>query len=506
MPRRSRDTSVYANGHRSVRAGSRFTRAGRPILSSLVAGVAALAVGAAIAYKASAVSSFVLLAVVVALSMRQPMPLYAAFLYLGVFKAAPAVQALPVDATAVTAIALVCVCGYRWLQRRTQPLPAGLVGLILLISTLMLLSLSWTPSGAYGEQKLLQFVTLTTLATLAPFFLVQGPGDVRLFLVTVVVLAVAIMLGVLFSSSAGSGRLSFGPTRDTIASGRLLCSGAIVLLFMPVGRVSLRWLTTCIGIILFLVALGVGSRGPLLAFVLAALVVGVARIVTSPRQLIPAIGVVLALGFAATSVSLPEISRERLDVGESVGATLQSEHRASFYKTAVDLTMQHPFRGAGVGGYASVGFQTSEAGTIYPHNVFLELSSELGVASAIALLLALIVVFARVFPLVGSAKTPGGELAPPVVALFVFALLAAQFSSDINGNRPFWGMLGLAWLVSYSFAGASASKWRNRYIGAAGLSERPVFIRRGSAATGRRNCGVRRPSSVRLRQRGAQRP
>jgi O-antigen ligase len=231
----------------------------------------------------------------------------------------------------------------------------------------------------------------------------------------------------------------------------LLCSGAIVLLFIPIRRPGLRLVVVTLGISFFLVALGVGSRGPVVAFALAVLLVGTARVVTSPRRLVPTIGIALAIGFAITSVTLPEVSRERLDtLGEAPGETFASEDRASFWAEALELTKQHPFRGAGVGGYASVGNQTTEAGTIYPHNLFLELSSELGIVPTIALLVALVGVLARIAAMIPQTRTRDSQLVHPVAGLLIFTLLAAQFSSDVNGNREFWGMLGLAWLMTHS--------------------------------------------------------
>ncbi|MDP9228200.1 MAG: hypothetical protein M3M99_04000, partial [Actinomycetota bacterium] len=85
-----------------------------------------------------------------------------------------------------------------------------------------------------GEAE--RFLTLTLLATVAPFFLIKEARDVRRFFFWIIVLAfVTAGLALASPPPAGAGRLEFGGEGNTIGVSQLLCTAALVLLLAGLG-------------------------------------------------------------------------------------------------------------------------------------------------------------------------------------------------------------------------------------------------------------------------------
>ena len=86
----------------------------------------------------------------------------------------------------------------------------------------------------------------------------------------------------------------------------------------------------------------------------------------------------------------------------------------------------------------------------WPHNLFLELWAELGLAAVLVVAAAIAAVLAGLFRTAWRLpeRLPEHELAYALLAVFVFNLLAVQVSGNINDNRVFWGTLALASLVA----------------------------------------------------------
>ena len=106
----------------------------------------------------------------------------------------------------------------------------------------------------------------------------------------------------------------------------------------------------------------------------------------SPRQLASVL-VIVAAGIAIFPfVHLPETSKERLeDTVRNPAQTLEQDGRSRLYDQAVELTRQNPVFGFGSGGFFLYSYVLLEQEERYPHNVFLELSAEVGLGPALAL-------------------------------------------------------------------------------------------------------------------------
>jgi O-antigen ligase len=389
--------------------------------------------------------------------LREPLVLYVAFLYVGVFKDEPFVEALPLDVTVLLGCLLALVLLWRVLQRRVLRPPAVFVGFMGLLALSMALALQWSPDQEYGLDKLLKFVTLTLLAAFAPFFLIRDRDDLRKLLA---VIGLAALAGGLFAITVGTtaeteqtgDRLVVGEATNTIYTSRFLITGALILALAPALKIWTkgRVVAPLAGAGLVIIALGIGSRGPIAALVLAAVVTGAAVMLREPRRLLPVMLIAVAGLAAFPFISLPETSRERLvGLTEHPVEVLEEDVRAPLYATAVELIREHPARGIGTGGFAIYSGVLPGDGEKYPHNVFLEAGAELGLVPALALagciLAVLVALYRRAWEMPDDRDRNAAYL---VGGIFLLNLFATQFSGDFNDNRSFWAAFGLAWLVA----------------------------------------------------------
>jgi O-antigen ligase len=386
--------------------------------------------------------------------VQRPPILLAVFLQVGIFKGASAFDAAPVDVTAVLGLLLAGVCLHRVANGRLMRPPAWLLAPLLVIAVLAALGLAWTPVPDYGAEKAGKFLTFTLLSAIAPFLVLESRRDLTLLLWALVALAaLAAGLSAADPGAAESGRFEFGGRDNTILTSRLICSGALVLLLgagaLGLGRAG-RIAAPVAALGLVLVAVGIGSRGPLISLALAVGCVLLASILRRPGQLVPAVLAVAAAVAVFPFVSLPETSRERLErTISNPAASVEEDGRSALYSKAVELAESQPLRGIGTGGFFLYSYVLADQEERYPHNLFLELAAELGLAPAVLLALsilaAIVAIYARTWRL---PQDEDRRLLYVFGGLFLFNLFAVQFSGDINDNRVFWAMLGVTWLLA----------------------------------------------------------
>lgn len=393
-----------------------------------------------------------LLGVIAVLLMRHPLVLFVVFGHIGLFKTQPIVEGLPFDATVALGVLLALVCGQRVLSgRATLPPPMFLLP-YLAIAIMLVVSLNWTPEYDYGLQKTSRFLTLTAIGAFAPFCLLESREDlVRLLWVFGVCALAGGLLVLLFGSTAGENRLEFGGAANTIFTSRFVASGALVFILgallkvFPRHRVALL----LVGLGLIGVAASIGSRGPLVGLLLALVITVVAVSLRQPARILPVLAIVAAGIAVFPLISLPETSAERLEgLAEDPVQTLNEDLRSRLYEKAVELTGEYPQRGIGAGGFYLYSYVLTDREERYPHNVFLEASSELGVVPAAFLALSVALMLIGLYRRAWQAESDAERNLTYVLGgLFLLNFFAAQFSGDFNDNRTFWALLGVGWWV-----------------------------------------------------------
>ena len=285
------------------------------------------------------------------------------------------------------------------------------------------------------------FLTVTMLAIGAPFFFFEGWDDLRRFFMWTVVIAVPVAILALAHPSTDTGRLAGD---NTIGTSRLLCVASLILLLGALGRPRWRIPSAALAATFIAVAVAVGSRGPVVSFALALAVALTAWLLRVPRKAAPVLAVAAVCVAVVPFVSLPATSSERISqAARDPLAAFREDDRSFLVKQGLDLVDANPIRGAGVGAFSTVN-PTAK----WPHNLFIELWAELGLA-------ALVVVAARWGGIGGAVparmgRGGGAGAARPRIhpsRRVLFNLMAVQVSGNINDNRDFWGILAITSLV-----------------------------------------------------------
>lgn len=411
---------------------------GEALLGLAVAGLAAAA-----AVKAGPAALAIPAALLIAIFfLREPLALFALYLVIGLFKEEAVVRSLPVDATLALGLLLALVCGMRLVTGRVRTVPYGFALTIAVVSLSLALSLGWTSAHAYGSGKVTTYLTVTMLAIGAPFFLFERWEDLRRFFTWTVVVAVPVALLALTNPSVDTGRLAGD---NTIGTSRLLCIAGLILVLGALGRSRWRLPAVAVAVSFIAVAAAVGSRGPILSFGLALAVTLAAWLLRAPRYVAPVLAIAAVSIAVVPFVSLPATSSQRLsEAARDPAAAFRADDRHFLVRQAFELIDRHPIRGAGVGAFTTVNPSAK-----WPHNMFLELWSELGLAALLVVAAAIVAALLGLFRLAWRLPMDGREqgLVYILLAVFVFNLLAVQVSGNINDNRDFWGMLAIVSLV-----------------------------------------------------------
>jgi O-antigen ligase len=416
--------------------------------AALAAGAVAVSASAAVVFGPLALGLPVAL-VAGAVLLRAPMALLTLYVWVGLFKDKSVVASSPVDVTLLLGLLLVALCAYRWASGRVKSVPLGLVAPLVAISAALVISLDWTPSPGYGGEKATKFLTLTLLATVAPFFLVETERDLRRYFSWTVVLAIVTAVFTVMNPPAADGRLTIGSEGNTIGISRVLCTGALILLVGALTDLIARRRWAVAGAIaLVAVAAAIGSRGPLLSLVFALLATGAVWLARVPRRLAPVLLAVVAAAALLPFISLPQDSSQRLSraVRDPV-ASFRADPRYDIFSEAVTLIEHHPLVGVGAGGFQSVG-RLAVPPEDYPHNMVLEVWSELGLLPLVILLASIVTLLAGLWR--GAwrhTRDRAGPLLYVLIGFLLFNLFATLLTGDLNDNRAFWGVFGLAWFV-----------------------------------------------------------
>src|SRR5205807_1750029 len=126
-----------------------------------------------------------------------------------------------------------------------------------------------------------------------------------------------------------------------------------------------------------------GSRGPMLAFVFGlGVLLALTAVDRRARRRLASVAALFLLAAIIVPLVLPGSAIGRsLSVIIGSASGLSSNGRSDIWAVAITTFSHHLVLGLGTGGFASL-----LGGLNYPHNIFLEMASELGLLGLIALL------------------------------------------------------------------------------------------------------------------------
>lgn len=275
-------------------------------------------------------------------------------------------------------------------------------------------------STTYGDGKVTQLLTLTPLTVFAAVILLGLP-EVRSRLLWCIVGWGALVALLQFLNPAEAGNpLTISAEGSSYQNyGRAVAAVAVVLLVLAVRKRASSIPLLIFGAGFLWLAMLSGSRGP----VLAALVAVVAGFAASRLPAFVTITGVIVAFLTFQFVDLWQYLPERLQTLDG-GST---DARVSMIQIAWEQFLANPI-GLGWGELqphmAFVGPNLA-----YPHNVFVEVAAEAGILGVAGL------VGYALYSLVGQYRAAGGGIESAIFALSVFMIGNAAVSGDIISNR-----------------------------------------------------------------------
>jgi O-antigen ligase len=251
-------------------------------------------------------------------------------------------------------------------------------------------------------------------------------------------LALLSIFGLSSISARDDGRMTAlggGP----IVFARWMGFGIISLLFLPV-KIKYGYKYSLI-MIFFVLALASGSRGPVLALFLSALVyvfLNFNRVIVS----ISLIFVLLASVFVFSGIEkqiykLGNSKRVFMNISKKGGSTQSTSTRSNLAIGSFLLLQNYPL-GVGAGNWQIVSNQLRPTHLMpleYPHNLILEVACEYGLHTALLLLLLFLYVFHLGYHKMIQYNRDKTSLYPLLFYLFLYFFLNSLVSGMLNDSR-----------------------------------------------------------------------
>ena len=387
------------------------------------------------------------------LLLRYPEVALGLFFLVGLVKGDPSLSSSPVDLTVLIGVVVqVSVCYRIFIKRQALRLPVEYVFYVPLLA-MMVLSLTYTPDLTGGLDKLLRFVCLTGIGIIAPFVLFDEPLKINRFFATLILGGVGL--------AANSLRMLGGEERMVSPSGlntELGAASAVALILiwgLVFPRLSLlrRMLFYPILGLLGVALIGSGGR-----FANVITVICVVMGAFFCRKLFWDLLVCGGLGLLALPfVWIPQASFDYLHSlwhpSQAMGT------RDDLMRLGVRMFAEHPLLGVGAQGFRYL--SPNPLTYNYPHNLVLELGSEMGVIAALSFLA---IAFCAFRETLGQLLDPllRNPLTSTIMLLLIYVFLDAMVSGDINDLRFMWFIFGLPFALRNLESGSPALLWERR--------------------------------------------
>lgn len=367
--------------------------------------------------------------------------IFCLYLYSGTFKTA---LNLPVDATLVL-IGISMMQGLFVLFKRKSlhSYSAIAIYVYFLFVSLALISLWYTPGEIYATEKVMNLILTVGWAFCGPLILYRDNDSLKRFLLSCI--AIGLAMAVTFISQYGfkSGGFVRVWGSSYLTFGRALGLSAVIVLTMYLLK-DIRVKLSLLMITLFTYGIVMsGGRMPLISFAITLFLFAASTIkirLKDGKLFISKGFIYLLIAGTMLFLILPytnyneNITFSRLSLltsdGDDLGAS--ANERVSRFNAAIEMIKERPLFGSGIGSFPIYYGDKDERS--YPHNIVLEVVSELGILGAS--------IFATLIVL--CLKSLGRSNSPyktTILAGACFLFLNANVSGDFNDNRIFIAFL-----------------------------------------------------------------
>ncbi|MCS7232322.1 MAG: O-antigen ligase family protein [Elusimicrobiota bacterium] len=398
---------------------------------------------------------------------KYPEIYFALYLTAGIYKADPRLGFLSnfLDLTIFFEILTLLGIIFLVLKRKINVIPISIriLGVYILFISLGIIGLLYTPAPGYGTDKILRFLFITSPGFFISLILFKNRETYKRFMSIFIILAIIMTLDII-TGGLSPGQIGFGTALGSnyLAVGRI--SGIALLYsmsFLLLNRKFLSKMLFFLILVIFIFNMFIsGGRGPLLALGLSIFLISMYLLtqfkfkdkdLVIEKRKAKFFYLILNICFSSLIVILIFKSYfetiffrlsllERLS-GESI------EERLRLYETAIK-SIDNAFNfifGWGIGGFSAL-YKGHDELRIYPHNIFLEIISELGFLGLFSFLIILIHSLSTAFNNLKISKTEEDFfLSLSYISGLFFMLFNSSFSGDINDNRLLFVFLGLVY-------------------------------------------------------------
>jgi O-antigen ligase len=367
------------------------------------------------------------------------------FLYAGSIKRVPPLTEIDIT---IAAAGVGMLWGLLLLLRRINSISKQGLKYLLLHTFLVLWALtsySLYGSGPYSAVKIQKVTVMSSWGVIAPLLFINTGTKIQSLLRLVVGMSLVAVVFGLAQAPAGNqitmwGQDNYQPLGRTCGLALLivlgwgafngslkfwllhlpLCAALFITLFLSGARQAALGLAMGGGALSLGVAIRLGwmkiAKTIFLALVCIAVLVAIFQLSLFPR---------LESRLAGNRIA------QMLTVGEQQGWHPEEEHRPKLWEAGWQLWLKYPLSGAGIGAYYDY-VKIEPWGDRWPHNLFLEWLSELGV---IGFLLGIMTLAIPIAAWLRGCKDSSDGTVVTLGAIMVFLIACSMFSWDWPDNR-----------------------------------------------------------------------
>ncbi|MFZ0034819.1 MAG: O-antigen ligase family protein [Sedimentisphaerales bacterium] len=355
-----------------------------------------------------------------------------------------------VDYTVLCAVITLIAMAYSFMRSggRLRDIINIPLGLYLLLATILLLATTYTSAPNTGWVKSSRFATLGLIAFFSPIVFTHSVKEIKqlIWLLFFVGIALAVtMVAVPYQSmlNISTERGAFLEASPGATANLMAITPVIAFVFAIMARTSPVLRAVSLGSIFFVVVMMIttGGRGPFVGLILIFLAaIFICRKGISKAWFPAIISAILIIG-AVSLIKLPEEVTWRITGMFKGSYELQeaASARTERFVWTATRSFEHPILGHGTGAFV-VDRGGEDIGGDYPHNMILELMYEEGLVGVVVGCLFLWFIFRRWRQALKYVNSYGlGIEALQFVhtagLLFLYALIQAMKSGDLDGNR-----------------------------------------------------------------------
>lgn len=363
----------------------------------------------------------------------------ALFFLIGLVKGDPSLSSTPIDLTVLVGVIVqLGVCYRLAIKRQPLLLPVEYICYVPLLA-MMILSLTYTPDLAGGLDKFLRFVCLTGIGIVAPFVLFDEFRKISRFFAVLILGGIGLAINSL--TMLGGEERMVSPSGLNTELGAASAVALILLWILVFPRLTLLKRMFFYPVLGLLGVALIGSGGRF-ANVSAVVCILIGAILC--RKLFTDIFIIGGLGLLVLPfIWIPQASfdylRSLLHPSQAMGT------RNDLMWLGVRMFSDHPLLGVGAQGFRYL--SPNPLTYNYPHNLILELGSEMGIIAAMSFLALAFCSFREICRQLRDPVLRTTPLVLPVLLLLIYVFLDAMVSGDINDMRFMWFVFGLPFVL-----------------------------------------------------------